>query len=87
MTTNYEFLTRCGLPDYTVLQPKRPQYEFQFLFNYSFLLEWIRRSPVGMEMGYGLEDRGLIPGRGKKIFSCPQRLDRLWGTPSLLSNG
>jgi hypothetical protein len=30
---------------------------------------------------------GLIPGRGKRFFSSPQRPDRLWDPPSLLSNG
>jgi len=30
---------------------------------------------------------GSIPGRGWEYFSSPPRLDRLWGPPSLLSNG
>jgi hypothetical protein len=43
---------------------------------------------VGIATGlYGLEDRGSIPGRGKRFFSSPQRPDRLWGPSSLLSNG
>jgi hypothetical protein len=33
-----------------------------------------RDSSVGVEMGYGLDSRGSIPGRGK-IFLC--RPDRL----------
>jgi hypothetical protein len=32
-------------------------------------------------------DQGSIPDRGKRFFSFPQRPDRLWGLPSLLSNG
>jgi hypothetical protein len=38
--------------------------------------------------GYGLMNgRGSIPGRGKRFLSSLQRPDRLWGPPSLLSNG
>jgi hypothetical protein len=36
---------------------------------------------------YRLDDRSSISGRGKRIFSTPQRPHRLWGPPSLLSNG
>jgi hypothetical protein len=36
---------------------------------------------------YGLDDRGSIPGRGRGIFFSPLHPDRLWGPPSLLSNG
>jgi hypothetical protein len=28
-------------------------------------------SSVGIAMGYGLDDRGSIAGRGKTFFSCP----------------
>jgi hypothetical protein len=48
-----------------------------------------RDSIVGMTTGYGLEDRGIgvqAPVRSR-IFSSPQRPDRFWGPPSLLSNG
>jgi hypothetical protein len=31
--------------------------------------------------------RFSIPGKGKSLFSSPKRRDRLWGPPSLLSNG
>jgi hypothetical protein len=37
--------------------------------------------------GYGLGDRGSIPGRGWELFSSPPGSDRFWGPPSLLSNG
>jgi hypothetical protein len=37
-------------------------------------------------MSYGLDDPGSIPGMARFVFS-PQRPDRLWGLPSLLSNG
>jgi hypothetical protein len=36
--------------------------------------------------GYELCDRGSIPGRAG-CLSWPQRPDRSWGSPSLLSNG
>jgi hypothetical protein len=39
-------------------------------------------SSVSLVSGYGLDDRGSIPGRGKPL--CP---DRLWGPPSLLYSG
>jgi hypothetical protein len=48
-----------------------------------------RDSVVGIAAGYGLNDRGVgvrVPV-GSRIFSSPRRPDRLWGPPSLLSNG
>jgi hypothetical protein len=44
---------------------------------------------VGIATAYGLDDRGVgvrVPV-GPKIFTSPCRRDRLWDTPSLLSNG
>jgi hypothetical protein len=52
--------------------------------------EWgSRDSVVDIATGYELDDRGvgvlvLVESR---IFSCPQRPDRLWGPSCLLSNG
>jgi hypothetical protein len=46
-----------------------------------------RDSLVGIATRYGLEGRGSIPGRGEICFFTPQHPDRLWGPPSLLSNG
>jgi hypothetical protein len=46
-------------------------------------------SAVGIATGYGLDDRGVgvrVPVESR-IFSSPRRRDRLWGPPSLLSNG
>jgi hypothetical protein len=37
--------------------------------------------------GYGLDDRGSFPGRGKGFFLCTLRPDRLWDPPGLLFNG
>jgi hypothetical protein len=48
-----------------------------------------RDSVVGIAIGYGLEERGVgvrVPVVSR-IFSSPRRPDRLWGLPSLLSNG
>jgi hypothetical protein len=48
-----------------------------------------RDSVVGIATGYGLNERGVgvrVPV-GSRIFSSPRRPDRLWGPPSLLSNG
>jgi hypothetical protein len=48
-----------------------------------------RDSVVDIATGYGLEDGGIgvrVPV-GSRIFSSPRRPDRLWGPPSLLSNG
>jgi hypothetical protein len=44
---------------------------------------WSKDSAVGIVTGYGLDDRVLVMSR---IFST-QHPDRLWGSPSLLSNG
>jgi hypothetical protein len=46
-----------------------------------------RDSSVGIALGYGLEDRGSIPGGCWEFFSKTPRQERLWGPPSLLSNG
>jgi hypothetical protein len=46
-----------------------------------------RNSSVGIASDYWLTGRSSIPGRGKRFLSTPQRPDRLWGPPSLLSKG
>jgi hypothetical protein len=50
-----------------------------------FLMQKSRDSSVGIVMGYGLDD--TIPGGGWEILSSPPHPERLWGPPSLLSNG
>jgi hypothetical protein len=45
------------------------------------------RTRAVIALGYGLDDRGSIPGGGWEFFSSPPRPERLWGPPSLLSNG
>jgi hypothetical protein len=44
-------------------------------------------SLVGTAKSYRLDGQGLIPGRGRKMFSSPLCPDQLWGPPSLLANG
>jgi hypothetical protein len=38
-------------------------------------------------MGHGLEDRGLIYGKGNRFLSSPQCPDQLWNPLSFVSNG
>jgi hypothetical protein len=49
----------------------------------------IRDSSVGTATGCGLDDREVRVGVpvGSRILSSPRCPDRLWGPPSLLSNG
>jgi hypothetical protein len=45
---------------------------------------------VGIALGYRLDDRGSrvrFPAGGWEFFSSPPPPERLWGPPSLLSNG
>jgi hypothetical protein len=59
-------------------------------FYFSTVLTWSRVSSGSIVSDYGLDDRaiGVRSPAGAKDFSsnllCP---DRLWGPPSLLSNG
>jgi ribosomal protein L18E len=48
-----------------------------------------RDSAVGIATGYGLDDQrvGVRVPMGASIFTSPYRRDRLWGPPTLLSNG
>jgi hypothetical protein len=49
-----------------------------------------RDSSVGIELGYGLDDRGSrvrFPAGAGNFSLPPPRPERLWGPPSLLSNG
>jgi hypothetical protein len=50
-------------------------------------ISYSQNSSVGIVTGYGLDDRGSIPGGGYEFFSSTPCPDRLWGPPSLLSNG
>jgi hypothetical protein len=46
-----------------------------------------RDRSIGIMKGDRLDDRGSIPGRGKRFFSAPQRSNLLLVAPSLLSDG
>jgi hypothetical protein len=50
--------------------------------------QWSWDSAVGIATGYGLDDRGgrVRVQAGARIYPSPQRPDRFWGPPSLLSN-
>jgi hypothetical protein len=43
-------------------------------------------SSVGIETSYGLDGPGSMPGSAR-LFSSPQRRDRLWSPPSISPNG
>jgi hypothetical protein len=66
-----------------------------FVFYVNKIIEVLyfksRDSPVGIGLGYGLDDRGsrfrFPAGGGWEFFSPPPRPERLWGPPNLLSNG
>jgi hypothetical protein len=51
--------------------------------------DYSRDSAVGIATGYGLDDYGVgvRVSVGVRIFTSLCRSDRLWGPPSLLSNG
>jgi hypothetical protein len=53
------------------------------------LMDIVTTSAAQLEqwLGYGQDNQGSIPSRGRDFLSSPQRLDRLWDPPSLLSNG
>jgi hypothetical protein len=55
--------------------------------SWSVRLERSRDLHGLIALGYGLDDRGSIPGGCWEFFSKPPRPERLWGPPSLLSNG
>jgi hypothetical protein len=42
---------------------------------------------VGIAMDYGLDGRGSIHGKSKRLFFTPQRPGCFWGPLPLLSNG
>jgi hypothetical protein len=63
------------------------RYSVHFCIRLFLLLSLRNRdSSVGIATDYGLDGRGLIPDRGKRVLFSLQRPDRLWGPPSLLSN-
>jgi hypothetical protein len=66
-----------------------PELHSHILYKYCISYK-SRDSSVGIALGYRLDDRGSrvrFPGRSWEVFSSPPRPERLWGPPSLLSNG
>jgi hypothetical protein len=43
--------------------------------------------PASYRYSYGLDGRGSIPSREKRCLCTPQRQERLWDSPILLSSG
>jgi hypothetical protein len=73
----------------TGIRARRPGFDSRRGEEISLYFTASRVSVVGRATGYGLDDRGAgirVPV-GSRIFSSPRRTDRLWGPPSLLSNG
>jgi hypothetical protein len=62
---------------------------FKFQKTINSVLLRSRGSVAGIATGYGLDDRevGVRVPVGSRIFFSPNRPDRLWGPPNLLSNG
>jgi hypothetical protein len=54
-------------------------------FKVNYCTSGSRDSAVGIGTGYGLD--GFRVPVGSTLFSSSHRPDRLWGPPSLLSNG
>jgi hypothetical protein len=52
-----------------------------FLWNFKNIYN-SRDNLVVIATGYGPDDRGFFPDRGKIFFSSSQRPDRLWGPVS-----
>jgi hypothetical protein len=61
------------------------------ILGFEFLTAVVRSrgSVVGIATGYGLDDQiiGVRVPAGLKIVSSPSGPERLWGKPTLLSNG
>jgi hypothetical protein len=65
-----------------------PDFPSTFVFWTTPLANRSRDSVVSIATTYGQDDRGVgvrVPV-GSRIFSSPNRPDRLWGPPNLLSN-
>jgi hypothetical protein len=74
-----EYTRRHGLRGNSTTNLRELQQRLYFVWD----------SSVSIATGYWLDDRGFgvrVPV-GERILSSPHRPDRLWGPPSLLSNG
>jgi hypothetical protein len=83
-----EFLPLQNLPiTFAIIHKSDSVREFYMLIYNIF--GGSRDSAVGIAIGYGLDGLGVgvrVPVNSRMFFS-PRRPDRLWGPPSLLSNG
>jgi hypothetical protein len=78
---------RSFLRAITSIMRRAVRFVYPLLFKTLYSSSW--DGTVLIATGYGLDDRGVgvrVPV-GSRIFSSPRRSDRLWGPPSLLSNG
>jgi len=75
---------------FTVLKLEVPLPQRQLAKRFALLhhLFHVLSVPLFLKLGYGLDDRGSVLGRGNdgNFFSPPSRPVRLWGPLSLLSN-
>jgi hypothetical protein len=71
------------------LQENSLLYCFNSLANFLPSFGFLKTEPgyLGIATGYGLDRRGSITDRDKELFPFPQRPERLWDPPNLLSNG
>jgi hypothetical protein len=86
---NRSFVPRLSYSNYEVLDSYRrfAEMSMQFRNSRNVFSHLSLDNSVDIARSYGLEDQCCIHGRGKRFFSTPQRPVRLWGPPSLLSNG
>jgi hypothetical protein len=72
-----------------IIQPTLSHNSSYGPFFYPNSYVWSRDSAVGIETSYRMDDRevGVRVSEGSRIFSSSLHPDRLWGPPSLLSNG
>jgi hypothetical protein len=71
-----------------VVETRLCSFESLNILIYTFNFYGSRDSAVGIATSYGLDDRGVgvrVPVVSR-IFSSPDRPDRIWGPPNLLSN-
>ena len=54
--------------------------------HYYCFISRCQDSSIDIALDCGLDGRVSFPGRGQRCVSSPQRPDRIWSTPSLLSN-
>jgi hypothetical protein len=78
---NYEFVTVVNKSNSQSKTPSKVTPS-----RNSIIRGYIWRVGAGITKGYKIDGPSSIPGRAR-FFSSPQSPDRLWGPPSLQSNG